>query len=271
VLILVNSYADNKIISGELIILLIITVISFSFSFFSTGNNLRAASSFPNDHNLFFSLINSITLLFKKIIPWTFLTPIIPVTIILIPVLNKIVNNEQNSISKVFSVKPVYSLLLMPAFLFVQNFMVTWNTGTLHYGRTLNISYLIFLFLWFFNVIVILNYIKVKNSGKVFRIPMILNVLSYFTIIIFLFFSNNIKTAYSEVISGEAKRYNSEFNERYETIRNSKEEDRRIDKISNVPQVFFLYDITEDPNHIYNLWYREFFNKGSIALKKSEK
>lgn len=149
--------------------------------------------------------------------------------------------------------------------------MVTWNTGTLHYGRTLNISYLIFLFLWFFNVIVILNYIKVKNSGKVFRIPMILNVLSYFTIIIFLFFSNNIKTAYSEVISGEAKRYNSEFNERYETIRNSKEEDRRIDKISNVPQVFFLYDITEDPNHIYNLWYREFFNKGSIALKKSEK
>ena len=120
-------------------------------------------------------------------------------------------------------------------------------------------------------MIVIINYFKLKYKKENIRIPVILNLFSYILIVLFLYLSNNIKVAYSEVISGEAKRYNQEMNDRYEKIRNSNEDNIEIDKIENVPQVFFLYDITEDPNNIYNIWYKEFFGKESIALKKSEK
>ncbi|MFZ1321079.1 MAG: DUF6056 family protein, partial [Ignavibacteria bacterium] len=270
-LILIHSFYSKRKISRELIFFGIIFIISFSIAFLSTGNNLRATSSFPNDHNFYFSVINSFTLIFKKLLQWIFLSPLLPVTIILIPLFNKITIRIKESCPGIFQIRPVYSLILIPVFLFLQNFIVTWNTGTLHYGRTLNISYLTFLILWFYNVIVIINYFKLKYKKENIRIPVILNLFSYILIVLFLYLSNNIKVAYSEVISGEAKRYNQEMNDRYEKIRNSNEDNIEIDKIENVPQVFFLYDITEDPNNIYNIWYKEFFGKESIALKKSEK
>ena len=270
-IILIHNFYKERKISKELVLFGVIFVISFSIAILSSGNNLRASASFPNDHNFYYSVLNSFTLVFKKLLQWIFLSPLLPITIILIPLFNKISDSNTESGSRLFRIKPIYSLLLIPVFLFVQNFIVTWNTGTLHYGRTLNISYLTFLILWFYNVIVVLNFFKLKYKKENFRIPVILNLSSYILIILFLYLSNNIKIAYSEVISGEAKRYNQEMNDRYEKIRNSNDENIKIDKIENVPQVFFLYDISEDPNNIYNIWYKEFFGKESIVLKNSEK
>ena len=114
-----------------------------------------------------------------------------------------------------------------------------------------------------------MNYFYAKDKIKVRFIPEYAFVL----LCIALFFSfskeaNSIKTAYRDIISGTAQKFNAQLNERYRNIYSSSSDTVKIDSIKNIPDSFFYYDIGSDPDGKYNKLQSEFFNKKFIIRKE---
>ncbi|MBK8983731.1 MAG: hypothetical protein IPM38_15780 [Ignavibacteria bacterium] len=150
-------------------------------------------------------------------------------------------------------------------------FITIWNIGESPYGRTVNIVYFIFLMGWFYILSFVLKFIQIKFDFKFEHFSNRINFFILIAISLFLFKSNNIKTAGAELIRGSAIRYDKNLNQRYIQIENSDTESCLVDSIRNKPRTFFMYDITRNPDNPYNLWYSKYFNKKSIILRSNEK
>ncbi|MBK9332754.1 MAG: hypothetical protein IPM96_10225 [Ignavibacteria bacterium] len=261
-----TGYPTLKI--GNLIYVLFIltVVISAALVFSSPGNSLRALE-FENSKNFPYTLNSSFVFLFRNLVSWIFLSPLIPVSILLSPLLIKLFN-EGEAVSKSSMIYKIgIKFLGLFLILYAVYFITIWNIGESPYGRTVNIVYFIFLVGWFYNLSFVLKFIHLKFD---FKFQQFSNRIIFFILIVislFLIKSNNIKIAGAELIRGSAINYDINLNQRYIQIENSTTEPCLVDSIKNKPKTFFLYDITRNADNPYNLWYSKYFDKKSIILK----
>lgn len=232
----------------------------------SPGTKLRHLK-FPGNHNLPYSIFHSFTNVIENVFLWIFTSPLIPVTILLIPVLYKLIIKSDRK-PYIFILKPIYSIIISFIFLYAGTFVFYLSIGHEPFPRSLNVIYFIFLFLWFYNVITIMNYLSNTFKFNFERIPKFLYAVSFVLIVFFLFLGNNVKTAYTDLFSGTAARYDKELNDRYEFINNNKSDTVFVEKLKNNPFTIKSFELTPDPNEIYNQWYSSHFKKKSIILKK---
>ncbi|MBS1517238.1 MAG: hypothetical protein JSS91_04050 [Bacteroidetes bacterium] len=231
------------------------------------GNVLRS-SQYPANHDFAFSFSNALSFTSVKLLDWTFITPLIFVTFLLIPYFRKITVNE--NADPVFKINPVFSVLMFAVLLFVNSFLILWSIGEVPYDRILNFIFMIFIIGWFYNVIVFMNFFRSGLGKLTERIPVYSNAIAAVAVLLFFLKANNINTAYKEIFDGTASGYNQQLNARYEIIRESPSDTVRVDSIENVPKSFFLLDIFSDPSVIYNRGYALYFHKKAVALKKPE-
>ncbi|MBK8982201.1 MAG: hypothetical protein IPM38_07730 [Ignavibacteria bacterium] len=93
---------------------------------------------------------------------------------------------------------------------------------------------------WFYNVIVLMHYFKSKYEFDL-QAARYSYTIALVLLVAFMFKENNIKTAYAEVVGGDAYQYNKELNDRYQFISESKSDTVVVDTISNVPKSFFFW------------------------------
>lgn len=265
--IFIGNLINTKKADKYLLIFAATAIISFCLVYFAPGNNYRLTKS-PESHQLLFSLKNSAADLFKFILYRIYNLPLLIFSVLFISFYYKIISGKRAEDIKVIT-NPVYSVMLYLLLLYSGIFVSYWSLGTYTPYRTLNVIYFIFLSGWFINIIFIMNYFYAKDKIKVRFIPEYAFVL----LCIALFFSfskeaNSIKTAYRDIISGTAQKFNAQLNERYRNIYSSSSDTVKIDSIKNIPDSFFYYDIGSDPDGKYNKLQSEFFNKKFIIRKE---
>jgi Family of unknown function (DUF6056) len=266
ILLLLRDIFVNKKINRLLVIVTLITAISIYISFSAPGNFNRL-KEYSGAEKFISSFVDSIAFVFSQTISWTFNSPIIPITLLLTPVLFRIVNSGK-SVSNIFSVSPVYSVIILFLFLFTGTFIMEWSSGISPYGRILNVLYILFLMGWSYSIILFLHYIKTKFEITSLRFPKYLSAAAYLIIFFFLIRENNITTAYADLLSGKAGKFKNDVNERYEYILRDNCDSCEISLQIHAPKSLFFMDIDENPLSVYNLGYAMYFNKKSIVLKK---
>jgi len=261
-----TEYRIPKIGNKIFLLFIMSVVISAAFVFSSPGNSLRALE-FDNSKNFLYSFNTSFVYLFRNLFSWIFLSPLLPVSILLSPLLIKLFNVGEAVSKRKMIYKIGIKYLGLFLILYAVYFITIWNIGESPYGRTVNIVYFIFLVGWFYNLSFVLKFIQLKFD---FEFQQFSNRSIFFILIVislFLIKSNNIKIAGAELIRGSAINYDKNLTQRYIQIENSNTESCVVDSIRNKPRTFFLYDITGNADNPYNLWYSKYFNKKSIILK----
>jgi len=263
ILFLKSIFIDNKF-NWVVLFLLIVTFVSVYIAYTAPGNTQRA-NQYTTNHNLIYSIESAITYAASEIISWIFLSPLLILTFILIPVLSNLVNHQEKQ--NIFAISPIYSLASLLLIIFVNTFLPFWSAGISPYGRIVNVIYFIFLIGWFYNVVVLISYFKKRFNFNLSRLPKYSYSIALVLIIVFMLKDNNIKTAYTELLGGDAYNYDKELNDRYNFILESKSDTVVVDSIKNVPKSFFLFDIFPDPDVFYNKGYAMYFNKKAIYIK----
>lgn len=263
---MIRDYILYKKIDNVLIAIFLFLIICFYVSFNAPGNNLRG-SRYLQDQNFVFSLENSFIFLYRHLLSWTFFSPIIPVTVLMFPVLFKLINSKVTD-SKIYSVSPVYCLIFFSIFLYTGTFIMFWSTGIEPYDRVLNPLYFIFLLGWFYGVVLFFRRIKGRFDITKAAIPKFVYAAALALLLMFMVIDNNIRTAYSDLFSGNAKSYSESLNTRYETLRKSDCDSCVITREIIAPESFFFHDLNDKPKSMYNEGYGLFFQKKSIVLKK---
>lgn len=258
-----------RMLNWYLVFVSIFMFLGSYINYFSPGTQIRHLN-FPENHDLSFSIYNSIAYVFENVFTWIFISPIIPVTIILFPLLYKSIV-KPDSKPDIFQLSPLYSIFISLVILIAGSFVFFWSTGIQPYPRSLNLIYFLFLILWFYNVINLTKYIRFKYNRTFEKIPLYLFGVSFLFIVFFLSLENNVIKAYEDLLSGTAEKYDNELNERYEFIINCKSDTVYLEKLNTNPSSTRIFLISSDTEKIFNIWLANHFKKKSIVLKNEDK
>lgn len=267
-LIVISKLITERKINGRLILFAITTSLSSYVLLSAPGNSVRG-SQYPDSHKLMPSLITTFSTLTDYLISWIFLTPLIFITILIIPVLYKLIKNSEKKPVSIF-VNPLYTSVVLLGVLFVLFFTPVWSLGRSPFNRTVNIIYFVFLIGWFYNITVMIYSLSRKFKFNTGRIPKYIYTAALIISVLFLLKKNNVKNAYTDLLRGSAVRYNNELNSRYDFLESTSSDSLTVQQLVNTPRTIFFTDITPDPTLEFNLMYAHYFNKRYISVMKAD-
>lgn len=266
IFLILKNWLIDKRFDLFLTIVLILNIVAVYIAFTAPGNSGRS-SHYPGNHDFLNSFVTSFEFLFRQIFSWLFNSPLFPVTLLLLPFFMKIVKSE-NPRPNVFSINPVYPILITGVFIFTGTFIMMWSSGIVPYGRILNSIFFVFLLGWFYNVVCLCYYFRERLKMYSFRNVKYITLLSIIVLAFVLIRDNNIKTAYTEILDGSAMSFKKELDVRYDKLSQDTCDSCIVKDHVIAPESFFLMDINEDPNSVYNIGYARYFNKRSVILNK---
>lgn len=243
---------------------ILISSIAFSLlTYFAPGNAARG-SLFPNNHQFIYSVSMSLLQTIRFFFAWISSIPLLLLSILYFP-LNKKWSVNNKLFANSFYLTPLTSLGLLFFAIFIGSFPAYWATGILGQHRTMNISYLMFIIMWFVCLTVFYNLKSNWNFVVNEKIKWAIFLLIWGSFV----FTKNGYNVLIDLQSNTAHEYNEQMTERYSIIKNHQEGPIYFKPISNPPKTLYVLDITEDPNNWMNISYNQFFKvKNEIILKK---
>ena len=255
----------------KLLTAFIVLIIAAGILLMLSPGNQHRSDKYILKHDLVNSVYSSFSFTLSTIYFLLFKTPISGITIILLPVFFSMFKKSNESSKKVpafLSLNPIACLILSFVILISLNFIIFFGLNITPYTRIQNFVYFIFLILWIWNLIILCSYLSGKFSFNYKRYAVMFYITGFIIVSLYLSLrSNNIKTAYSELIRGTASEYDDSMNERYRTIYECKDDSCQVDSIVTLTKTLSEVQLTSDPNNNFNRWYSRFFHKKNIYCR----
>jgi Family of unknown function (DUF6056) len=266
---LVICYLVNKRRINVRLILFTAIVVLCTYIVVSSPSNSVRRMGYPDSHKLLPAISITFSTLFDYFVSWIFMSPLLFITLLLVPVLFKLIKNSGKKPVTMF-VNPVYTIITFLVILFILFFTPIWSLGRSPFNRTVNLIYFAFLIGWFYNVIVIMYYLFKKYNFNIERMPKYIYTAAFIIVVLFLFKKNNVKNAYVDLLRGGVVKYNNELNERYDLISKRSSDSLTVPELKNIPRTIFVFDITNDPKSKLDRMYAHYFNKRVISVANSD-
>lgn len=248
----------------DLIIFLLIAICCSLIVVFAPGNAVRDSGfADPNKHQIGFSIISSFTTAYTCMGKWLSSSSIVMASFLAISFHVISSKKERNpNAALALLVVPIWGYLLITS-TFISGF---WSTGYIAPDRTLNVSYWLFICLWFITILLLMDFlnpllafIRDLNWWKASLILLITLLLSIDT-------SGNYYVATRDIISGKAFMYNKECRARSRIMENSQSDYCEVPSFSVYPRSIFNEDITSDINNWWNHLYALYYNKKGVRV-----
>jgi len=250
------QFIYTKKIRKDLLIISLLIIGAALIAILAPGNFVRSANvnnTLPHN-NIFRAIYSSLALGTGNILKMIISAPLIPFILLIITVFKKVPSfNQNNYFNKIF---PVYTIVVTAAIYFGSIFPGAY-AGLGNYGRTLNVSYFIFIIgivvsIYHLLVYYLPRYSSFQNALK--KYSTIIQLASLLVSCLFFIPSNNYKTAYSELFSGKTQESLRLMNERDQNLERSRNKDtvllRYINPSSLATTVYNSFIL--DKKHEYN-------------------
>lgn len=249
-----NRFEGKKIILIQFLFSTLFVVLVV----FSPGNAIRG-EAYQNAHNFFHSFIYSVLQVGRFSFLWMASIPLFAASFIYFQV-NKKVREENQLFKNSFYLNRWVSLLILLGVIFICVFPAYWATGILGQHRTLNVAYFFFLIMWFVNLTVWYNHYQNKLR---FEFTNDIKIMLSMFLLVGIIATGNGYYSLKDIISGSAKKYDTQLKARFEILDKAKELEEKqvlIPQIRVQPKCLFVSDITNNPqdwtSEAYNLYFR---------------
>jgi hypothetical protein len=242
--------------------ILLIFMVVFTIIVIASPGSAARASTYPNNQQFFYSIFKTISAAKRNIGDW--LPTIIIALLIFFEYFNK---NISLKTPKIFNVKLLIPSIIVFSFPFIGVFPVYYSLKWVPL-RSVNLIYFFFLMGLIYLAFVL--YFKLKSENKEF---LLFSKWTKYFLFILIFIrlggNNNIRIAYSDLLSGTAYEYDKELRIRYEAIQNNKEEILVVPELTNLPKTIYFEDIKNNSKHWINQCYKSYFKQKEIILKSN--
>jgi hypothetical protein len=249
---------ENKLRISKIEIYLFIILISIFVLIFLAPGNTKREITIADNNNLIASILNSFKILFLNIIKWLQNGVFLAIALLFISEISR---------QKYFlaGLKIKKTGLMFFGFLCI---LFVTILAPLHFGgeipnRVLNITFLLFIFLFFISIWFIVSHVNSKfKVGE-------LNFIYKFLIMIFLIFQlkdGNIRIAYIDLLSGDAKKYSKEWDIRVMNSKMNKNNEVEFKKISICPQSICGDDLKSDKSNWKNKCFSSYYLIKSVEI-----
>lgn len=261
-----GMYLISRIIKAPNNTLLFVLIASLLLSllvYFAPGNSVRE-SFFPDNHKFIHSVVSSLAQCVRFFSNWIASASLILMSILYYAIHKKL-SAEVEIFKKSFYLTPLLSIALVIFVIFIGAFLPYWSTGIMGQHRSMNVSYFLFLIVWFINLTVFYNrgflHFDIKHTNTIKA----LFILIWFSLV----FSKNGFDVLFDIQKGDHILYNKQMTERY-TIVEQSTDTIYFKPIVNKPKTLFVLDITDNPENWQNTGYAIFFDKPEIPVVLKE-
>ena len=263
-------FFDKRKISKETWIILGIVIGCALFSFLSPGNSKRTkviqAIAGSNPENIHFTLKSAIIIIKGQILQLLLRSPLMPISLIFTLIISSI------KWKSIVNFKLIYLFVYLLVWLgtyFILHLPFIYKAGILYMpGRILNITQFLFIAGWFGFLILIVRYYNILLSNL-----QVINLISYNIISLYLIFQlllpNKIQSATFDFVSGNAKHYKQQMQNRFELYSRSRGKDVVVNPLENIPYTIFIADLTSDTSNSINKVSQIYFNLNSVRIDSS--
>jgi len=144
-------------------------------------------------------------------------------------------------------------------------FVGAWSMGQSIPPRAINLLAFFFVIEWGFLIASVAALIHTQGWAKPALSP-ITFLLAFLALSASLSAPNNVKTAWRDLIKGDARKFDEACEQRYTLIRESKEDEVSIPPLRVKPASLFFNDLKPDFTDYRNIGMAEFFHKKAIHL-----
>ena len=248
------------------------------------GNAIRAAQ----EHDFLFSTVASLGLTVTLIGIWL-LNPLLWITAFMFCHFRQKLNIK----IVLPKGKPVFVIPFLLFLIFCAPFTHFWSTGVPAPGRTLNISFLVFIFLFAYTVSLAKTHavmVKILSKKSLIFSVLILWLLGNLYVssldpmpkqgfsfyrknpfeavkwTVTTYGQNNLYHVYADLFSGRASDFRKTMQEREEKIKNYKSGILCLPKVKRIPKSIFYKDLFEDHLKLENISFAEYYNIEKVAV-----
>lgn len=263
-------FFDKRKISRETWVILGIVIGCALFSFLSPGNTKRTnvihAIAGSNPGNIQFTLSSVVIIIKEQILQLLLRSPLLPISLIFLLIISSIKWTSIINFKKTYFV--LYILVWIGTY-FILHVPFIYKTGILHTpGRILNITQFLFIVGWFGFLVLIVRYYNILISNSQTFIIISYSIISLYLVCQFLL-PNKIQSATFDFVSGNAKQYKQQMENRFELFERSKGKDVLVKPIENIPYTIFIAELTTDSSNSINRVSEIYFKLNSVRIDSS--
>ena len=150
-------------------------------------------------------------------------------------------------------------------------FVYAWATGARAGSRAENVIYFFFILGWFFNLQLLLDkYWSERPKQQVSQqVQFILPAVAFLFLLSVIQLNSNITTAYLDLMSGDAEKFDEEMNRRYAILKNSSCEPCAVPTLTVLPKSLYIWHMlpkTEVEEMGVNRKFKDYWGKNMIHL-----
>ncbi|MFD2933548.1 DUF6056 family protein [Spirosoma flavum] len=235
-----------------LIWLVLVALVSAWLLFRAPGNAIRMGSNQAKAGELVKSVGLSFFWLARSMAEWLIKTPIIPFSLLFIPVARRLVRHG-SSVRELFLLPAGLLTIVYLGLLAATIFPSYYGLGIPPFARTMNILFVFFALGWFYVLTVWVGWLdrRGRSLTLVQKWPAPVWLLTGIWLLGSIVFSKSINQLYTDWLSGHAATYDREMTERHRQLMTSADT-VRLRPISVYPPTLFVEDIKPDRTHWWN-------------------
>ena len=169
--------------------------------------------------------------------------------------------------SNIFKIKIWIPILGLFVLIFMMFFVIHYGNDMGVPDRVKNIIFAIYT-LGFFYIVTVAHFAYLNEIGKIQNEWLGIIIIIVAVMVSIYFGGQNLKTMYTDVRLGIAKRYDQEMTQRYAQIRESKSDTIYLAPLKNIPKSLCFDEIKTNEKHLWNKCYATYFEKKVIILKE---
>ncbi|MGV3503782.1 MAG: DUF6056 family protein [Adhaeribacter sp.] len=260
---LLFSWWLKRRIASYLLTLLVLAALGALFVALAPGNAVRSAE-YPQQGQLLFSLGYAGAVALNNSFNWLVFGPVLLVTALLIPAGSQIKSWPENW----RRIHPLFTWLFFYGALLTCFFVSYYSKGDHAPPRVQGTIYLVFLIGWFGNVFHTAQFLA-SRGWQPRPWPSYAIVLLWLLIFLWMWQSprSHLATAWSDLASGRAARYDQEMQARYARLRASDCQVCPIPAVQNIPATIFFEEIPADTTW-KNRYFSAYFGKKLMLLER---
>jgi hypothetical protein len=249
--------------SGSLVALLALTALGAALVVLAPGNAVRSAA-YPGQGQLLFSLAYAGAVALNNSLNWLTFGPVLVFTILFVPFAFRMPAWPRSW----QQIHPVFTWLFWYGALVCCFFVSYYSKGGPAPPRVQNTMYLVFLVGWFGNILHTVQFLAARGWAML-AWPRYVVLLLWLLAFVWLWQSprSHIPTAWSDLVSGRAARYDREMKARYAGLRRSSCQVCPIRAVKNIPATIFFEEIPADTTW-KNRYFSEYFGKKLMVMER---
>lgn len=266
---------QRRRLSGTILILLGVAVVSCFYLFKAPGNAIRMGGN-PNSSNIPLTLTSSLRYAANYVVRQLVVTPWLPLSVLYLPVAWQFVgalygtSGQYRNLPAYLRVHPLLGMLHGLTTVLALISLHFYGVGIPPIPRLINVVNLTFWLSWLYNLtlwVVVLRYRLLPSYWLTYARPIAL--AAFIWAVLATSFGPLLPVVYGDWLSGRAAQYDREMQHRYALLAKPGPATAVIAPLSHYPASLFLEDLHDNPQHLWNRCWADFFQKKTIILADS--